>query len=76
MFHPVDTRELVTRLVVNFVPSGTGVGKAGGSSASSFSLLFFGCGTFFFPSPFSLAIVPCFLGRSNPLSLTEQAERP
>ena len=42
LFHPVDTRELVTRLVVNFVPSGTGVGKAGGF------------GSFFFPSFFRL----------------------
>lgn len=42
LFHPVDTRELVTRLVVNFVPSGTGVGKAEGF------------GSFFFPSFFRL----------------------
>lgn len=51
LFHPVDTRELVTRLVVNFVPSGTGVG---GEFGFFFSLLFlvFRLRYFFLPLPF------------------------
>lgn len=86
LFHPVDTRELVTRLVVNFVPSGTGAGEGmrreGGSSVPFFFPSFFGLPVaVLFPPPFPFhsparAIVPCFFSRSNPLlpplSVTEK----
>lgn len=68
LFHPVDTRELVTRFVVNFVPSGTGVGGGRGVRLLLFPSFFGFPVAVLFPSPpilprlshaFSAAVIPC-----------------